>query len=123
MTMEAAKVSIITREDFRRHLNDNPDASYALILDLIGRARHLTRTIGSLALLDVYGRIARLLLDASHQEAGDFTIGRLTHQEIANRVNCSREMVSRVLGDLRSGGYITLDGDRILIKRALPDHR
>lgn len=123
MTMEAAKVSIIKRDDFRRYLGDNPDASYALILHLIGRARHLTRTIGSLALLDVYGRIARLLLDTAHHEAGDLSAERLTHQEIAKRVNCSREMVSRVLGDLRSSGYIKLEGDRILIQRALPDQR
>ena len=123
MTMEAAKVSIITRDAFQRYLGDNPDASFALILHLIGRARHLTRTIGSLALLDVYGRIARLLLDSAHQETGDLSVERLTHQEIAKRVNCSREMVSRVLGDLRSGGYIRLDGDRILIQRPLPDQR
>ena len=95
---------------------------YALILRLIGRARHLTRTVGNLALLDVYGRVARLLLDAAHEEAGLLAVERLTHQEVAKRVNCSREMVSRILSDLRVGGYITLDGDRILIRGTLPDH-
>lgn len=121
MTVEASKVSIVQLDDFRRFLNDHPDASYALILRLIARARHLTRTIGNLALLDVYGRVARLLLDAGQERAGELVVERLTHQEIAKRVNCSREMVSRILSDLRAGGYITLDGDRILIRRTLPD--
>jgi len=122
MTVEASKVSIVQGDDFRWYLNDHPAASYALILRLIGRARHLTRTVGNLALLDVYGRVARLLLDSAHEEAGQLVVERLTHQEVAKRVNCSREMVSRILSDLRAGGYITLDGDRILIRRTLPDH-
>ena len=59
MTVETSKVSIVQGEDFRRYLNDRPDASYALILRLIGRARHLSRTVGNLALLDVYGRACK----------------------------------------------------------------
>jgi len=122
MTMEPTKVSIVQRQDFQCYLRDHPDASYALILRLIARARHLTRAIGNLALLDVYGRVARLLLEAADDAGGELAVQRLTHQEIAKRVNCSREMVSRVLGDLRAGGYIALEGDRILIRRMLP-HR
>jgi len=121
MTVEASKLSVIQREDFRRFLSDNPDASYALILRLIQRARHLTRTVGNLALLDVYGRVARLLLDSAREEAGQLVVvDRMSQQEIAKRINCSREMVSRILTDLREGDYIAISGDRIVIRRQLP---
>jgi CRP/FNR family cyclic AMP-dependent transcriptional regulator len=121
MTMEVTKVSMVQREDFRQYLRDHPDASYALILRLIGRSRHWTRTIGNLALMDVYGRVAKLLLDHAREDAGRLVVDRLTHQEIAEGVNCSREMASRILSDLRTGSYIALDGDRILIQRTLPE--
>jgi CRP/FNR family cyclic AMP-dependent transcriptional regulator len=121
MTVEVTKVSMVQREDFRQYLRDHPDASYALILRLIGRSRHWTRTIGNLALMDVYGRVAKLLLDHAREDAGRLVVDRLTHQEIAEGVNCSREMASRILSDLRTGSYIALDGDRILIQRTLPE--
>jgi CRP/FNR family cyclic AMP-dependent transcriptional regulator len=47
---------------------------------------------------------------------------RLTHQEIANRVGCSREMVSRLMKDLDKGGHVqNLDGELRLAHR-LPLH-
>ena len=43
-----------------------------------------------------------------------------TQQELAQRVGCSREVVSRIFKDLVAGGYIRLDGRRIQIERPLP---
>jgi CRP/FNR family cyclic AMP-dependent transcriptional regulator len=43
-----------------------------------------------------------------------------SQQEIASRVGASREMVSRILGDLTVGGYIEVGRDRITIAKALP---
>jgi CRP/FNR family cyclic AMP-dependent transcriptional regulator len=69
----------------------------------------------------VYGRVARLLLDNAVEENGSLVVGeRLTQQEIAKRVGASREMVSRIVTDLREGGYIGSEGDRIVIFRPLP---
>jgi hypothetical protein len=63
----------------------NPDAAYALIVTVIRRARNLTRAIGSLALLDVYGRVARLLLDNAGEENGKLVVGeRMTHKKFRN---------------------------------------
>jgi CRP/FNR family cyclic AMP-dependent transcriptional regulator len=45
---------------------------------------------------------------------------RLTQQDMANRVGCSREMISRILKDLRIGGYLRMDGERIIIARNPP---
>ena len=121
MTMEACKLAVIERDQFRQFIGANPDAAYALILTLIHRARNLTRTIGSLALLDVYGRVARLLLDNAHEEDGAMIVGeRITQQEIAKRVGSSREMVSRIVADLREGGYIGIENGRMVIHRPLP---
>jgi CRP/FNR family transcriptional regulator, cyclic AMP receptor protein len=123
VTLETSQLSMVQGPDFKRFLAENPDASYALILRLIHRARHLTRAIGSLALLDVYGRVARLLLDSARETDGRFVVmDRMTHQELATRVNCSRETVSRILTDLRDGDYISIDQDHIIIRRPLP-HR
>jgi CRP/FNR family cyclic AMP-dependent transcriptional regulator len=45
---------------------------------------------------------------------------RLTQQEIARRVGASREMVSRIVTDLREGGYIGIENDKMVIHRPLP---
>jgi CRP/FNR family cyclic AMP-dependent transcriptional regulator len=121
MTTEPCRLAVIERDDFKRFLAENPDAAYALIVTLIRRARNLTRADGSLALLDVYGRVARLLLDNAVEEEGRLVVGeRLSQQEIARRVSASREMVSRIVTDLREGGYIGIEADRMVIYRPLP---
>jgi CRP/FNR family cyclic AMP-dependent transcriptional regulator len=121
MTTEPCKLAVIERDEFKRFLAANPEAAYALIVTVIGRARNLTRAIGSLALLDVYGRVARLLLDNAVEEDGTLVVGeRMSQQEIAKRVGASRETVSRIVTDLREGGYIGVENDRMLIYRPLP---
>ena len=121
MTLEPCKLAVVERDQFRRFLAAEPDAAYALIVTLIRRARNLTRAIGSLALLDVYGRVARLLLDNAVEDNGTLAVGeRMSQQEIAKRVGASREMVSRIVTDLREGGYINIENDRIVIQRPLP---
>jgi CRP/FNR family cyclic AMP-dependent transcriptional regulator len=121
MTMEPSRLAVIQHDDLKKFLAAHPDAAFALIVTLIRRARNLTRTIGNLALLDVYGRVARLLVDNASDEAGRLMVaGRMSQQEIAQRIGSSREMVSRILTDLKAGGYITMDEGRIVIKQALP---
>lgn len=123
MTVEPAKLVVIPREAFKAFLASHPDAAFDLILTLIRRARHLTRTVGNLALLDVYGRVARFLLDQSADEGGRRVLRKPgSQQEIARRINASREMVSRILADLRDGGYIAIEDDAIVIRQRLPQH-
>ena len=99
----------------------SPEFSLHLIRKLILRVRTLTNNVKSLALMDVYGRVARELLELAVERDGTLVIeGRPTQQEMANRVGASREMISRILTDLASGGYITVARDRITIARALP---
>lgn len=121
MTLEPCRLSVVERDDFKRHLTNNPEIAYGLIMMLIRRVRGLTRSLGGLALLDVYGRVARLLLDSASEVDGTLLVEeRMTQQEIAKRINASREMVSRILTDLREGGYIAIADDRIILLRTLP---
>lgn len=123
MTIVASKLAVIQRDDFKAFLAQNSDAAFALIVTLIRRARNLTRTIGNLALLDVYGRVARLLIDNATEESGQLVVTeKMSQHEIAQRIGSSREMVSRILGDLKVGGYITMDGRKVVIKQNLPKH-
>lgn len=121
MTTEVSRLSVIERQQFRQFFATNPEAAYWLYIALVRRARNLTRNVGGLALLDVYGRIARLLLDNATEESGFLVVGeRITQQEIAKRVGASRETVSRILTDLREGNYITIEDNRIKIQQHLP---
>jgi CRP/FNR family cyclic AMP-dependent transcriptional regulator len=99
-----------------------PELSWGMIERLIGRARAATLEVRNLALLDVYGRIARLLLELEAAAAvrPGAARERLTQQEIANRVGASREMVGRILKDLLAGGYIAREGKRITVLRRPP---
>ena len=121
MTLEPSKFSVITTAQFRKFLAEHPDAGPELVVSLIHRVRELTKTVGNLALLDVYGRVAHLLIELASQEDGEMVIiERLTQQDMANRVGCSREMISRILKDLRTGGYVRMDGERIIIAKNPP---
>jgi CRP/FNR family transcriptional regulator, cyclic AMP receptor protein len=123
MTVDPCKLAVVQREDFRLFLTQNSDAALALIVTLIRRARHLTRAVGSLALLDVYGRVARLLLDNAIEESGRLVISdKMTQNEIAKRVGSSRAMVSRILGDLKQGGYVSIEAGKMVIENVLPTH-
>ena len=122
ITLEASKLAIVQREQYKRFLSENPEAAFGLIVTLIGRARNLTRAVGSMGLLDVYGRVARLLLDNAVDRDGQTVLReRMTHQEIAKRVGASREMVTRILGDLREGGYVAVENDLIVIRQTPPN--
>jgi CRP/FNR family transcriptional regulator, cyclic AMP receptor protein len=121
MTLEPSKFSIVSRAQFQEFLATHPEAALELIRSLIQRVRALTKTVGNLALLDVYGRVARMLLELASEQDGKLVIAEpLTQQDMASRVGCSREMISRILKDLRAGGYVKMDGDRMVIAKKPP---
>ena len=121
MTLEPTQFLVVPKEDFREFVIKSPDFALNLILKLIKRVRALTNDVKSLALMDVYGRVARMLLELAVEKGGKLVIeNKPTQQEMASRVAASREMVSRILTDLVTGGYIEIDKDRIVIAKALP---
>jgi len=121
MTLEPCTLSYVTQQSFKEHLKKDPPAAFDLVVRLIGRLRSATEELRSLALMDVYGRVARLLLELAVERDGGMVIEQpLTQQQIAERVACSREMVSRVFKELTDGGYIRVEKRRIHIERRLP---
>jgi CRP/FNR family cyclic AMP-dependent transcriptional regulator len=123
MTLEPSKFLVVPKEDFKDFLMRNPAFAVRLIEKLIHRVRNLTENVKSLALMDVYGRVARLLLELAQPQDGKLVITeRLTQQDIASRVGASREMISRIFKDLTAGGYVRLDRKQITITRKPPPH-
>jgi len=117
MTIEACELLSIAKRDFKKCLAENFEMSQAVMRGLVKRLREADRKIGSLALLDVYGRVARLLLDMAENVDGEKVVTkRLPKQDIAKMIGASREMVSRVMKDLQTGGYIEMRGSSIVVR-------
>jgi len=122
MTTEASKFMIISRDDFLTCLSRNPEIAINLIRPMTSRMRMLAQNVSSLALMDVYGRVARTLLQQAVEKDGEMVTGRITQQDIADMVGASRAMVSRILKDLKAGGYISVNKKCITINQKLPMH-
>ena len=121
MTLEASTFAVVAREPIREAIRQDPDFALDMISKIIDRARLATNSVKDLALLDVYGRVARLLLNMSVEKDGKLMIpDKLTQQEIAERVGASRDMVSRIFRDLTAGGYITVENRFITINKKPP---
>ena len=122
ITLEATSCILITRQTLRDHIAANPEFAFELLARVIHRARMATQSARSMALLDVYGRVAALLNElAVKQTDGTRVIEHCpTHKEIASRVGCSREMVSRLMKDLAVGGYLVAEPGRAVLARPLP---
>lgn len=124
IAMDDAALIVLRREDFRRRVESNPSVAWSLLSELSRRLRRADEKIGGLVLLDVPGRIARLLLDMA-DEAGANTIEKsLTHQTIAQMIGASRETVSRAMKDFQDAGWISVERRRIsLSNRDALEHR
>ena len=110
MSLEPCVLSVVPLEDLDLFIRNNPAFASHFINRLLGRIRTLTKNVGSLALMDAYGRVARLLLENSVTKGGvQFVPERLTQADIASRVGCTREMVSRIFKDLVQRHYISLE--------------
>ena len=110
-------VLMLGRMEFARCLPENTSMSYAVMRGLAQRLRHANRMIESLALIDVYGRVARALLEfATREEDGELVVReKLSRQDIAKMVGASREMVSRVMKDLEERGLIRTQEDGFIV--------
>ena len=123
VTTEKSTFLVISKTDFKNVLSLHPELAFNLIRGLTHRVRHLTDNVRSLALLDVYGRVAKTLLSLATESGDELIIDmKLTQQDIANRVGASREMVAKILKDLSTGGYISIDHKRITTNERLPSH-
>ena len=119
VAVEPCELLTIGKTEFQRCMQDNFQVAQKLMQILVRRLREADRNIESLALLDVYGRVARLLLDLSEEEGGKRLVRqKISKQDMARMIGASREMVSKVMRDLEVGGYIISSGDLITITGA-----
>ena len=123
MALEPCRCAVVKRDDLTRFMSENPDFALHVTRKLAHRVRALTAGMRDLALMDVYGRVARLLLELAEEADGQLVIEeKLTQKDIAQRVGASREMISRIFSDLTEGGYVKKEEGRLVIVRRPPAH-
>ena len=122
VTLQATTCAVVTRARLLAFIAMRPEFALELLAKVIRRLRLTTTNARNLAFIDVYGRLTQCLHELAKPQ-GDGTQRieeRITHQEIASRAGCSREMVSRILKDLENGGYVRVDARRIVLVKKLP---
>ena len=141
MTLDPCTCAVLTRRDLSEHLAVEPQFALDLVVQVIHRARAATEVARTMALLDVYGRLANVLqedLDESHYEspsrnkvkAGQLSelallvphvLKPVTHQDLAGRIGASREAISRILKTLERSGHLIMSTKRITLLKKLPE--
>jgi len=117
IAIEPCELLVMSKADFKKCLAENFDICMGVMRGLVKRLRDADKKIGSLALMDVYGRVARLLLEMSETIDGQKVVTKkLPKQDIAKMIGASREMVSRVMKDLQTGGYIEVKAGAIFLR-------
>ena len=121
IAMDDARLLVLRRDDFRQVLEAHPRIALGMLRTLSRRLRRADDQIGSLVLLDVYGRVARVLLELAGQSTEGDLVKRVTHATIAQMIGSSRETVSRTLRELADHGLIEVSprGIRVADRRAL----
>ena len=121
MALEECRCAMVKRAELTPFLEKNPELALHIVRKLARRVRDLTENVRSLALMDVYGRVARLLLELAENREGRLVISEhLTHKDIASRVGASRVMISRFFSDLSDGGYVRKENGQLVIARKPP---
>jgi CRP/FNR family cyclic AMP-dependent transcriptional regulator len=117
IAMAPTSVLVIAKQEFKSWLQRQPDMALVIIKTLAQRLREADRKIGDLALMDVYGRVARALQGLAKADGlGRMVVSEnLSQQSLADIVGASREMVSRTLKDLAQVGHIWFDGKDIIV--------
>ena len=120
ITTENSILVVISRQIFMDTLLTKPAISMRIISRLINLITELTEEVSSLALEDVYNRVVRVLYKHAEEIGDKLVTEKLTQQDIALRVGATREMVHRILKELKTGGYISIEGKHITIEKKLP---
>ena len=121
-TLEPSTFQVLTHVMFEKCVEQEPRIATMVMTILAQRVREADRKIGTLALMDVYGRVASTLLELAVYQDGKLVVGeKLSQQDLANMVGASREMVNRILKDLSERGFISIESKAItIINRELP---
>lgn len=120
VTMEDSEFLVISQVSLTDHIYKNPGIAIKLLKEISRRLREADEQIGSLALLDVRGRVAGILVklsgEATARKGEQYkVIPRPALQDIAAMAGVSRETVSRVLNEFSKKGLISLTKGNIVI--------
>lgn len=119
-TRTATVVSELGYQPFRDLSDKHPELMYVVACQMAKRLRDTTRRAVDLAFVDVAGRIARTLLDladsAEHEDSEEGRVVRISRQELARIVGCSREMAGRVLKVFEEDDVVSVKGRAITIR-------
>ena len=118
-------VLVLGRDSFLRCLGENMEMAHSVMRVLVQRLRRASENISSLALVGVYGRVAKVLLESAVPDADGALLIRdkVSRQDLAKMVGASREMVSRVMKDFEEQGFIQLldsGAVRVIERRSQP---
>lgn len=126
-TLDKTTALMIGKASFIQCLKESPEMGLGIIRSLTQRLRHATEGSRSLALDNVYRRLADKLqeLSATDAQVGESTVGKrlekkYSHQELGNMIGASREMVGKVMAELVKGEYIELQDGIIHMLKKLP---
>jgi CRP/FNR family transcriptional regulator, cyclic AMP receptor protein len=121
-TLETSAFLVLSHAAFEKAIEQAPRIATMIMRILAQRVREADKKIGTLALMDVYGRVASTLLELAVMDNGKLMVGeKLSQQDLANMVGASREMVNRILKDLSERGFISVESKSItIINRELP---
>lgn len=121
MALEPSHLLVVEPGEFQAFLALSPEFAFLLIGKLIHRIRELTKSVGNLAQMDAFGRVARLLIESAEMRSGALVVPVPPDAgEIAGRLGCPAAVVEGIFDNLESGGYIALEEDRIVILRRPP---
>jgi len=113
--LSEAQLWRVARDDLRSITVRHPDLAWAIIESLARRAQFLVASVQNLAMRDVRGRLAKLLLEqAEAVEQGKAPVP-LTQEEMANRLGTVREVVGRTLRALAADAIIVMERQHIVV--------
>lgn len=118
--IEPSEALLLDREDFVTFVQHNPTLLPKMAEALSRRLRKANELVHSLAFMDAYAKVARVLLDlaeARGEATGDAGTAqlRLTQRQLTEYTGMARGTVARVLSDFRQAGYVNISGGYITI--------
>jgi CRP/FNR family transcriptional regulator, cyclic AMP receptor protein len=118
---EDSSLLVLSKQDFETHLLHNSELALALLREIAQRLRKTSAKVADFALLDVHRRLMRVLESLAREDTDKDgkkirVIDRCpAHRELAGLIGTTREMVTRVMSDLKLAGRIRAEKKKVII--------
>ncbi len=119
ITRTKSTIAEISYAKFKQIVSEDPAVMFLLTGQIFERLKRTSQKVRDLIFLDVKGRIAHTLLELCEEpDAMTHPDGmqiKITRQDLAKMVGCSREMAGRVLKELEDDNLISAHGKTIVV--------